>query len=261
LKRALVVCLTLPLLLCACFRSAYYAAWERVGRHKRDILVNRVQAGQEDQREAEAQFLTTLEAFKQVADFEGGDLEDLHRRLQREFERSEARARQVSERIASIEQVAGDLFAEWESEIDQISSPDLRRRSSQTLRETRARYQRLDGALRRAESSMEPVLVAFRDQVLFLKHNLNARAIASLQGSVVEIEGDVDELIAEMRRSIGEAEAFVASMEGGDLGAVFRDGEAVGTWHESRGLRARPNSSAPGRAGGKVPAPQVALVR
>ena len=62
---------------------------------------------------------------------------------------------------------------------------------------------------------MDPVLQAFRDQVLFLKHNLNARAIASLESTVGAIEGDVQSLIDELGRSIREADAFLDTLEAG----------------------------------------------
>ena len=64
------------------------------------------------------------------------------------------------------------------------------------------------------KSSLEidPVLLAFRDQVLFLKHNLNARAIASLQTELVSVEANVASLIKEMEASIGEADAFIKAM-------------------------------------------------
>jgi hypothetical protein len=119
----------------------------------------------------------------------------------------------VRERIDSIESVAADLFSEWKGELDEISSPDLRKKSAMQLDETRSRYERLITAMKQAESRMEPVLVAFRDQVLFLKHNLNAQAISSLQTTVIEIEDDVTKLIEEMKQSIAEADAFIASME------------------------------------------------
>jgi hypothetical protein len=186
---------------------------ERFGQHKRDILVSRVRSGQEEQREAEEQFLTTYQVFKEVAGFDGGDLEEVYDRMNSEFVRSEERAERVRKRIDSIEDVAEDLFREWQGEIELISSRDLRRRSEASLRETRQRYDTLIRAMKRAEARMDPVLVAFRDQVLFVKHNLNARAISSLAGSVSEIESEVEQLIQDMRRAIREAEVFLESME------------------------------------------------
>ena len=66
--------------------------------------------------------------------------------------------------------------------------------------------------MKQAERKIDPVLSAFRDQVLFLKHNLNAQAVASLQGELVSIESNVASLIKEMDASIAEANTFINSM-------------------------------------------------
>jgi hypothetical protein len=66
--------------------------------------------------------------------------------------------------------------------------------------------------MRRSESRMQPVLDTFRDQVLYLKHNLNLSAIASLEGEAAIIETNVDALIEDMNRSIAEADAFLGAM-------------------------------------------------
>lgn len=198
--------------LLAC-QSVYYDVMEGFGRQKRHILTDRIEASRDEQKAAQEQFQTTLERFRAAADFDGGDLEDLYDELSDELEASEARAEAVRARIRSIEDVAEDLFEEWEDEAGQISSADLRRRSEARLRETRARYAALLAAMKRAEARMDPVLVAFRDRVLFLKHNLNARAVASLEDDVVSIESDVTRLLADMDASIREAEAFLAAMD------------------------------------------------
>jgi hypothetical protein len=193
--------------------SAYYGVMESVGREKRHILRDRVESGQEEQREAQEQFQTAYQRFKEVSGYSGGDLEGVYDDLAGELESSEQRAAAVSERIESIEGVAADLFDEWTAEAAEIQSASLRRSSEQQLRDTKRRYATLIAAMRRAESKMAPVLSAFRDQVLYLKHNLNARAIASLEGNVREIEGDVEALIRDIGASIREAETFLASME------------------------------------------------
>ena len=119
----------------------------------------------------------------------------------------------VSSRIESIEEVSADLFKEWEAELDQYSNPDLRRSSERQLEQTQDRYGDLITAMKKAESKMEPVLASFRDHVLFLKHNLNAQAIASLQGEVATIEQDTAALIREMEAAIAEADAFIRQMQ------------------------------------------------
>lgn len=204
--------LVLALGLGAC-SSAYYGTLESFGVHKREILVDRVNEALESQEEAQEQFASALEQFTAVTNFDGGDLEDLYEDLNDSFERSESRAEDVHERVESVRDVAGDLFDEWEDELDQYSDAALRRQSEQTLRDTRRRYQRLIGAMESAERRIDPVLSRFRDQVLFLKHNLNARAIASLRTQLTGIEGDVEDLIQAMNESISEARTFIAQME------------------------------------------------
>lgn len=206
-----VLCLLSLLVLPGC-SSVYYDAMEQIGVHKRDILRDRVVAAKDDQRAAEEQFQTAYESFKSVTGYDGGNLETAYNTLNGEYEESEARAEAVRDRISSIENVAAALFKEWEAEIDLISNASLRSSSSRKLADTQKHYAQLIRAMKRAEEKMDPVLVAFRDQVLYLKHNQNAQAIAALEGSVREIEGDVESLIDEIRVSIREAETFLQSM-------------------------------------------------
>jgi predicted nuclease with TOPRIM domain len=196
------------------FDRMYYAGMEKFGREKRDILAKRVAAGREDQEKAKEQFQTTLQAFQELTGFDGGDLEKVYNKLNKELERSENRAGQVRERINGIERVARDLFAEWDQEIDKMSSSDLRSRSRALREETESRYKQLIAKMRQAESKMDPVLAAFRDQVLFLKHNLNARAIQSLGDTALAIDGEVAALVKDIEASIAEADAFVATLSG-----------------------------------------------
>ena len=193
-------------------QSAYYSALEKFGVYKRDILVDRVEEGREAQAEAQEQFKTTYEVFKELTGVDGGELESVYKRLNKEYERCRDEAEDVTERIDSIESVAEDLFKEWEAEIEEYTSPDLARQSRADLEETRRRSEDLVGLMRQSASRMEPVLAKFKDNVLFLKHNLNARAIASLQDPVIDIGGDIERLINDMERSIAEADDFIETM-------------------------------------------------
>jgi len=194
-------------------RSTYYNTMEKLGYPKRDLLIDRVQNARDTQEEAKKQFQSALEQFTAVVNFQGGKLEATYKKLSTELERSEAKAKAVAQRIADVEHVADALFKEWQDELEDYSSEDLRARSKQTLAYTRQRYARMLAAMQSAEMKIGPVLTAFRDQVLFLKHNLNAQALASLQNELVSVETDVAGLVKEMEASIAEANAFIAAME------------------------------------------------
>lgn len=194
-------------------QSVYYDAMEKIGYHKRDLMVSNVEKARDAQQEAKEQFKSALDQFTKTLNIEGGELQDKYDVLNAEYEQSEAKAQAVRDRIASVEDVSEALFEEWEAELKEYSSAALRKNSQKQLTQTRTQYAQLIKAMKRAETKMDPVLAKFKDQVLFLKHNLNAQAIASLKSELVSVEGNIAALIKEMEASIKEADSFIASME------------------------------------------------
>jgi DNA repair exonuclease SbcCD ATPase subunit len=209
MKKKMMVSWLLVLFGCS---SAYYGTMEKLGYHKRDLMINRVESARDAQEEAKEEFESALEKFSSVLQFDGGKLEDKYNQLNTAYDRSNARAEAVRERIDSVEDVAEALFAEWEEELDQYANASLRRSSARKLSQTKRQYSQLINAMKRAERKMDPVLTAFHDQVLFLKHNLNAKAIASLQTELGSVEAEVSSLIRDMEASIKEADAFISAM-------------------------------------------------
>ena len=197
-------------------QSAYYAAWEKVGVEKRDILVDRVENAKDSQEDAQEEFSSALEQFSALINFDGGELEDIYDDLNAQYEASQSAADKVSDRINSVESVAEALFDEWQQELEQYTNVTYRRNSEQQLRQTKLRYGKLIRAMKNAEKTMQPVLSALQDNVLFLKHNLNASAIGALQGELGQIEKEVAVLIKEMKESIAVSDAFIAEMNSGN---------------------------------------------
>ena len=193
-------------------RSAIYSAYEKVGVYKRDLLKKRVIAARDEEKEAGEQFKDALTKLRELYGNQNTPLEKTYDQLKGEFDESNARAEAVHKRVRDVETVAADLFREWEAEIKQISTESMRSSSRDQLRQTRQRYEEMHTSLKRAEESMDPVLTKFRDHVLFLKHNLNAQAIASLKGEAVSIQNDIARLIEDMNRSIQRADEFIKQM-------------------------------------------------
>lgn len=184
--------------------------------HKRDILVERVEEARDAQQEGREQFRSALEQYRSVIAFEGGELEEYYDQLKAEFEDSERAAETISKRIGRIEDVGEDLFEEWEKEIETYTSEALKSDSQRKLNATRRNYSRLIEVMRDSEKRLEPALNTMRDQVLHLKHNLNAQAIASIKGESATVIRDVDALLQAMQKSIQEADAFLAGMSDTD---------------------------------------------
>jgi chromosome segregation ATPase len=191
----------------------YYAGMEKIGVPKRDLLSRRVEGARDAQEDAKRQFADALERFRATVHVEGGELEKRYDELKGELSDSEKRSERLKDKIDGVEDVAEALFDEWEDELDQYKSPALRASSERQLAETKRAYKPMIKAMRRAQKSVEPVLDAFRDVVLALKHQLNARAVTSIRGELATVEREVDALLREMNESIREASDFLGTLE------------------------------------------------
>ena len=194
-------------------KTAYYATMEKFGVAKRDLLKKRVTAARDEQKEAGEQFKDALTKLQAIYKFDGGQLEAAYRELEGEYENSASLADSVRKRIKDVESVANDLFIEWEGEIAEITTPTLQAASRRQLLETRSRYNGMVVALKKAEQSMDPVLAQLKDHVLFLKHNLNAQAIASLKGEAASIQTEISRLLKDMNASIAKADEFIKTLD------------------------------------------------
>ena len=198
--------------ICAGCSTMYYNTMEKFGVHKRDIMVDRVKDAQKSQQEAKQEFKSALEQFSAIVNVKGGDLQKVYDKLNAKYESCDSRAKDIHDRIAAVEDVSSALFKEWKTEIGQYSNAELRRTSEQELKQSQAQYKELIAAMKKAESKIAPVLTAMHDEVLFLKHNLNARAIASLKDELASVEIKVGDLLKEMEDAINEADAFIKTM-------------------------------------------------
>ena len=189
--------------------TVYYSAMEKVGKEKRHILIDNVEDVQESQEKAQEEFKDALTKIKELYAFDGGELETFYDKLKDSYDDCDSRARQIEKRINDVEQVAHDLFKEWEEEITQINDAKLKNSSKKSLQDSKIKYQKLETIMNKSTKGMFPVLTKLKDYVLYLKHNLNAKAVGSLGGEVVSIEKDVTKLIKDMNVSIKEAKNFI----------------------------------------------------
>jgi DNA-binding ferritin-like protein len=204
--------IALLILLTGC-SGIYYGTMEKAGYHKRDILVDRVEATRDAQDEAQEQFQSALDQFASVIKLQESGLKQAYERLNDEFESCESAAEEVTERIDKVASVAEALFEEWQEELDLYQNQKLKTSSQNKLRQTKKRYEQMLKAMRQAETAMQPVLDNLRDNVLFLKHNLNAQAIGSLRGEFANLKADIATLIKRMRQSIKRSDDFIRDMQ------------------------------------------------
>ena len=201
------------LLFTAGCRSVYNATMENVfGYEKRELFKKSVTALQSEQKDAQKEFKDALTRLKELYGFQGGELESVYGKVKSSYDRCDSEAKAVHTRIGNMEDLAKSMFNEWEKEIQQYTNPSLAAASREQLRLTKDRYAQLSRTVRDAEATMQPVLGQLKDNVLFLKHNLNASAIGSLQGEATHIQKQIEELLTRMNASIAESDKFIQSL-------------------------------------------------
>ena len=209
---SLFLLLLLGLLLGGC-AGVYYNTMEKLGIPKREILVDRVEEARGAQQAAKEQFASALHEFLAVTKVPASELQATYDRVKAEFDDCEKRAKEVRDRIDAIQSVADALFVEWSDELGQYNNPTLRDQSARQLETTKRRYAELRRVMDQAASRMDPVLTTFRDQVLFLKHNLNARALVPVATPTRALHAVTEPLIPDMNVSIREAEVFIRILQ------------------------------------------------
>ena len=194
--------------------SVQYSALEKVGIHKRDLLVDNVEDARDSQAETREQLVTAYEELTALIGFDGGELEARYKRLSKEVERSQDAIDELDGHLADIDRVSRDLFKEWEAELDLYNNATLRADQAQKLSLSRKQFATMRDRMQQARDRVDPVMVVLNDNVLYLKHSLNARALDALRGQATLLEGQVDALIRDMQVAIDEADAFIANMRG-----------------------------------------------
>ncbi len=198
---------------CLSCSTVYYGALEKAGIHKREIMVSRVKKARASESKAKDTFHSALEEFNSVTNFKGGNLEKRYNKVNKAYLSSLKQAGEVKTRHDDVENVSKALFKEWKKEIKQYESAELKAESTRQMNAAKSRYNTLMAAMRKAEKSLDPVLAKFRDHTLYLKHNLNSRAIASLDGQVSSTRIKVKTLIRDMESAIAEADRFIQQLE------------------------------------------------
>ena len=195
--------------------STAIAVKEKFGIAKREQLVDRVEDARDQQQQAKKQFESALAEFMSVTGQDGklGELESKYKKLKSEYEDAESEAKDVKSSITDVERVGEAMFKEWQNDLNQFSNESYRRESERLLNDSRRQYDKLVAVMKTAATKMDPVLSTFKDSVLFLKHNLNAQAIAGLQGTATSLQNDINRLIADMEKSINEANTFITQMQ------------------------------------------------
>ena len=99
------------------------------------------------------------------------------------------------------------------SNLANISSEDLRKRSEERLNGTRERYNGILAAGDKARQVFNPFIASLKDQVVYLGHDLNPSALASLKPDADKLNKEGEVLFKKIDETVDEASGYITSLK------------------------------------------------
>lgn len=193
--------------------TIYYSFWEAFGTEKRELLRDSIKKSNDIQEDTQSELQSALDRIRSEYKFDESELERTYDKLSSDYEAIKRKSESLSNRIDKVEDIANDLFGEWKDEAEEISNSKYKKESLKKREKTMTKFGELLKSMRNVEGSLKPFLVTFNDQVLFLKHNLNAKSLGAFKTEFRSIEKELSTLSQSIKKSSKEAEDFIDELK------------------------------------------------
>ncbi len=195
-----------------CNNSLGYNLQEAMGTPKRQVMVSRVQDTRDSMKDTKKAFASALQQFGSVYKEGGSKLENKYVILKKEYENCNSKASELRRQIANVKSIGQVLFAEWQKELDQFTNEQMRKLSETKMQQTREKYVAMTTGMDRVSARMTPALNSMNDQLLNIKHSLNALITVSLEEELIQLRTHTDSLMAEIDSAVEHCNTFIGSM-------------------------------------------------
>lgn len=153
-----------------------------------------------------------VEALRSMtsSDFRGDALV-AHAELTRSIESSEEQAETLRDHVTEMKDTASELFERWAQDLEGFTNAEMRQSSQKRLEDTRTRYQTIVAAVDPALWSLDAVNRDLRDHALFLGHDFNKSAVASVRPGVEALGKQRTELDGRLALAMNAAHDYLES--------------------------------------------------
>ncbi len=177
-----------------------------------DDLVAAVENVQKELDVSKGTMLAAVQGLQAITapDFQG-DAVKAYEQLVDVVENSEDQAEDLRKSIEKMQAEAVPVFDQWTKDLEAYSNPEMRQRSQARLSAARERYDAVVAAVEPVLVEYEAINQSFRDHVLFLKHDMNPAALATIQDDVRRIAKDATSLDSRFNGGRAAATAYIES--------------------------------------------------
>ncbi len=157
---------------------------------------------------AQKQLNETVEAMNALSG--GGDLKSNYRRFTNSLKETESQAELARRRREEMQKRSSQYIAQWEKEMEQVSSPELRAGAEERRQRVRNNFEQISREAQDVRQAYEPLIQNLRDIDKTLKLDLTPAGVQAARPAMDRANADakalnrqLDEFIAEMDRVIG----------------------------------------------------------
>ena len=162
--------------------------------------------------EARQQFEKTLATYNTLVEGQAADPKASYKDLGKAVKDSEDRVADVTRRQEEMNVEGGKLFASWQTSVETISTPELKKKSQERLEATQARYGKIATAGKDARGEYDAFLGGLKEQITFLGHDLNPTALASLKPEAAKLNNRAKQMFVKIDTASAAANASIDGM-------------------------------------------------
>jgi hypothetical protein len=175
-------------------------------------LVERVERVSAELDASKATMLAAIQKLQAVTapEFQG-DAVLAHKELENTLDDSDDQAKALRKSIDKMRAAAEPVFEQWTKDLEAYSNPEMRARSQQRLAAARERYDSVVAAVEPVLVEYETVNQTLHDHLLFLSHDMNPAAVATIQDDVRSVAKQAAGLDGSFQTAKAAARAYVDS--------------------------------------------------
>jgi chromosome segregation ATPase len=178
-----------------------------------DKLIEKAERTVKEAVSARDEIQKTLNAYNAVFKSEDKKVRDAYKAVEKGMERTEKQRETAKLAMDEMKTEADAYFTSWNESLQQIESPDLRKRSETRMAETRGHFDGVFSAVADARAQYEPFLKNLKDQWTYLGHDLNAEGIKSLKPDADKLNAQAVDLFKKIDVGLRKANDYIASLK------------------------------------------------
>ena len=140
------------------------------------------------------------------------DLGTKYKQIVKEVKNTDQRATSLRKQTERMNTQSGSYFDTWQTELETIQNPDIRKRSEERRAKAFDSYKKIDAAMQGANESLVPFLSDLQDIQRYLGNDLTEQGIAAIADVVNKTNTDAETVEKKLDAVITEIDRVAAVM-------------------------------------------------